>query len=322
MWVFQILNHMSDMKVTHCVLFGKTDQRGDSANSIHFVTSWMKSMKFPPRPWKFTSSKMVRRLFAKVIQMVPTAKFPRVTVRVAVVECPKFQEFQVPISLWWRRESSVSWRIMLLTATLGQSLSPLWRLTEPKIFQGSDGLIDVPPRPGQSFGESVLLLFGERNATANHWIRKIRGGEKLFPLGFPVQTSWVVQVSPKDKHLFKWYSRYSNIMWSSCSGVFYCNAEVCARGCWQLTPGKIFTKNDSPVNCQCDRGGWGARAYGMEGMQVSPWVWIKTFHGTTRRVFLVCSSNHVKYWTFKYNLSFYFRFWPCSYLFLRQKIFG
>lgn len=82
MWVFQILNHMSDMKVTHCVLFGKTDQRGDSANSIHFVTSWRKSMKFPPRPWKFTSSKMVRRLFAKVIQMVPTAKFPRFTVRV------------------------------------------------------------------------------------------------------------------------------------------------------------------------------------------------------------------------------------------------
>lgn len=122
MWVFQILNHMSDMKVIHCVLFGNTDQRGDSANSIHFVTSWRKSMKFPPRPWKFTSSKMVRRLFAKVIQMVPTAKFPRVTVRVAVVECPKFQEFQVPTSLWWRRESSVSWRIMLLTATLGQSL--------------------------------------------------------------------------------------------------------------------------------------------------------------------------------------------------------
>ena len=54
---------------------------------------------------------------------------------------------------------------MLLTATLGQSLM---RLTEPRIFLGSDGLIDVPPRPGQSFGESVLLLFGERSATANH----------------------------------------------------------------------------------------------------------------------------------------------------------
>lgn len=72
----------------------------------------------------------------------------------------------------------------------------MYPISVPRVspFPATDCRYLLFPRPGTSFGESVLLLFGERSATASDW------GVECHP------------------------SRAENT----------CHSKVCAQGCWQL----------------------------------------------------------------------------------------
>ena len=141
------------------------------------------------------------------------------------------------------------------------------------------------PRPGTSFGESVLLLFGERNATARDWVATLRRwfmedrGENFPPrsvrrvvgssvalLGlsatpeacggtshFPI-CPHISSIPPIEKY---WIEMWMFII----QGIPWCPPNVCSN--------QIMEKSSSEM----DPVSRGARAYGMEGMQAQGWVW-------------------------------------------------